>query len=50
MLQAKHVTGLIFRINMDAQWRKLQVIKFFQKVLPECNEPSRATCCAFSPT
>jgi hypothetical protein len=22
--------------------------QFFQKVLPECNEPPQATCCAFS--
>jgi hypothetical protein len=28
---------------MTAQWRKLQVHQFFQKVLPECNAPPADT-------
>src|SRR5258708_27830418 len=40
---AKHATGLIFRINMDAQWRKLQVINFLTECCPNATRRRRAS-------
>jgi hypothetical protein len=34
--------------DQTSQWRKLLLISLSQEVLPECNAPPQATCCALS--